>query len=362
MRRNGFWVVSVITLASASALEAQEPVFSGRHLFVEQDEFAKPWGLGGDQNYTMGVGLQLTGSFVRWSGFGHLHHLIDRLIAVVRIPASPDYLSHETFHSLTLVGSAFTPDDLTQTGPVIGDRPYASLLGLSSRRVSPRGIEDEWAFATELIVGALGLGVSREIQTWIHERLDSDIPVGWHNQISDGGELTGAYHFGAQRRLTPFYQDGVQKRFEASLDADVWLGYYTNVSLGGTARLGRIYSRYFEFTSAPIAGVSQALVRHRAESEAFVFIATRVRGVLYNALLQGQSRDNVYELERDEIKPLLAELEAGAHGSIGLGSSGFSLYGTWVMVAGRSSEIDTSYGRAHWWGSAQLGLTRAYGP
>jgi len=352
-----YWTLGL--LAAVTPLAAQEAHFSGSHLFVEQDEFAKPWGLGGDQNYTMGVGIQLTGAFVRRSFVGKPQFLLDRLFSGIGLPLTPDTTQHETLHSVMLLGSAFTPDDITQVGPVMGDRPYASLLGLSTRRVSPRGDLDEWAVATELTIAFLGLGVSRDVQTWIHKKLNSDTPMGWDHQISNGGEPTAYYRIGAQRHLTGFRQENAARWLDASADADLWLGYYTSVSLGGTARLGRIRSRYFEFGTSPLGGASQALVRQRSGGEFFAFASGRGRLVGYNALLQGQFKDNPYELGSDEIERLIGEVEAGVHTAFGL-TADLGFYLTWSVVAGRSADVATSYGRWHWWGSAQLGLTRTY--
>ena len=341
---------------------AQEAPFSGLHLHVEQDEFAKLFRVGGDQNYTMGLGVQVTGKWLR--NVGHLQYGLDRLLEWV-LPAvrlTPDTTFDETFHSLMLVGSAFTPDSILAAEPVVGDRPYASLLGLVFGRTWVDGAppsNDRYAVTTELGIGVLGLNVSRDIQTAIHRLLDTDEPLGWSHQISHGGELTGFYHVGMRRRLTPFFQADTKKTFEASLDTDLWLGYYTNASLGMTIRQGGFYSRYFEFASAPIAGVAQALNAAQGKNEWFAFASIRGRAVGYNALLQGGfSRDSSYTLSSSQIKRLLLEFELGAHGLVTL-CEHYSLYATWVALASRSPEFDTEFSRRHWWGSVQLGITHS---
>ena len=62
---------------------------------------------------------------------------------------------------------------------------------------------------------------------------------------------------------------------------------------GQTVRLGSFHSRYFEFASAPIVGVSQALIgvqgeAARGNNEFFVFGAARGRGVLYQRSSTGR--------------------------------------------------------------------------
>lgn len=341
---------------------AQEAPFSGLHLHVEQDEFAKLFRVGGDQNYTMGLGIQVTGRWLR--NVGHLQYGVDQLLewALPAVRLTPDTMFDETFHSLMLVGSAFTPDSIVATEPVVGDRPYASLLGLVFGRTWVDGTppsNDRYAVTTELGIGVLGLNLSRDIQAAIHRLLNTDEPLGWKHQISDGGELTGFYHVGMRRRLTPFYQADTMKTFEASLDADLWLGYYTNASLGMTLRKGRFFSRYFEFASAPIAGVAQALSAAQQKNEWFVFASARGRAVGYNALLQGGiSKDSSYTLSSSQIRRLLWEFELGAHGLIAL-CEHYSLYTTWVALASRTPEFDTELSRRHWWGSIQLGITHS---
>ncbi|MYB98516.1 MAG: lipid A deacylase LpxR family protein [Gemmatimonadetes bacterium] len=343
----------------------QEADFSGLHLHVEQDLFVKCFGLGGDQNYTMGLGIQATGRSLRH--FGGPQHAIDWLLtrAIPRVRLTPDRKWDPTFHSFTLVGSAFTPDSLLATEPVRGDRPYASLLGLVSSRTwvnGAAGQNDRYAITTELGLGFLGLGVSRKIQTKIHDWLEADPPSGWDHQISNGGEFTGFYHVGVRRRLTPYFARGTKKSHEFSLDGDLWLGYYTNASFGLTGRIGEFYSRYYEFASAPIASVAQALNAAPNRSEFFAFGAARVRGVVYNALLQGAFfKDSPYTLSNSEIERAVFELEGGIHGAISLRGR-YSLYATWVMVAGRSPEFDTAFSRWHWWGSLQVGLMRSTPP
>ena len=359
------YVLVALLLVLSTRAFAQEADFSGLHLHLEQDLFVRPLGLDRDQNYTMGVGIRATGRSLRCAGYPL--HLVDQFLtwAIPSIRLAPDELWDETFHSLMLAGSAFTPDSLPATEPVAGDRPYASFLGLVSSRTWVDGTlpDEDHAVTTELGVGFLGLDVGQRIQTWIHELLDGDKPSGWNHQISGGGELTGFYHVGFRRRLTPFTHEYVAKNFEASLDADVWLGYYTNASLGTTVRLGSFHSRYFEFASAPIVGVSQALIgvqggAARGNNEFFVFGAARGRGVLYNALLQGGFRESSYTLSSSEISRGVLELELGVHGSIAMGGHR-SLYASWVALAGRSPEFRTSLSRWHWWGSLQLGFTQS---
>lgn len=168
---------ALLLVVSTNAF-AQEADFSGLHLHVEQDVLASPFGLDRDQNYTMGVGIQATGDWFRYVGYPQ--HVVDQLLTWVIPPIrlTPDE-REETFHSLMLAGSAFTPDSLLATEPVRRDRPYASLLGLVSSRTwvdATPSLNGRHAITTELGVGFLGLDVSQHIQTWIHEWTGLDKP------------------------------------------------------------------------------------------------------------------------------------------------------------------------------------------
>ena len=105
---------------------AEEADFSRLHLHIEQDLFVNPFRLGHDRNYTMGVGVQVTGRWFR--NLGYPQHGVDRLFtwAIPSIRLTP-HEWEEAFHSLMIVGSAFTPGSLRAMKPVIGDRPYASV-------------------------------------------------------------------------------------------------------------------------------------------------------------------------------------------------------------------------------------------
>src|SRR5262249_37500878 len=144
-----------------------------------------------DRNYTGGFGFQFAGSFV------HKDHL-DAPLRVVdgwtRFAKWHDAEDRRHFYTLLMFGTAFTPDDLNTSHPILDDRPYGSIVGVSVRRLTVDNADLAKAWSSELVLGALGLPVARNAQTWIHRRLRARSglstpydPLGWHNQISDGG-------------------------------------------------------------------------------------------------------------------------------------------------------------------------------
>ena len=325
----------------------------GFALYTDQDLWAD-WLKNEDRNYTMGVGLQANGQFVTRLPNARLHFLLDRILGL-----EPP-LEALTFHGLTLVGSGYTPDSLLAEDPVVGDRPYGSHLLLATRRLQVRGSMENEAVVTELYLGALGLGVAPWIQTEIHERNPSPTPMGWDHQISDGGEPTAAYRLAYERRLTGYRDRTVAKVVDVSAGGDVWAGYYTNASVGGTVRLGRFYSQFWEFNAAPLQGIAQAVPTRERPSgfEAFIFGGARERAVLYNALLYGQFRASDYTLAWSDTNHLITEFILGMQVRVPV--CGWSVAATY-SVSGRTSEIRGAYARTHIWGSAHVSLVRALG-
>ena len=103
-------------------------------------------------------------------------------------------------YTFAILGSAFTPETIRASTIQRGDRPYGSIFGASATRTTHDDKNDEYAWTSQLILGALGLDVSKNTQSELHRFLRRRCscltpyaPQGWHNQISDGGEVTGLY-------------------------------------------------------------------------------------------------------------------------------------------------------------------------
>lgn len=337
-----------VTAPAAGQDFSSEPGYAGGSVFFDQDLWSD-WLSNEDRNYTMGLGFVVRGRWAERAPTAVVHFGIDRLLRL-----EPDPFQHRSFHSMMLAGSAFTPDNLLATEPVVGDRPYASLVAFQTRRVR---VDDSGrvAWTTEFIIAALGLKVGPEIQKWIHRTNDLDMPSGWAHQISAGGEPTAAYHVAYDRQLLPrrFIQPGTTKHFDLQAGLDGWLGYYTNASAGLGARVGWFRSEFWEFASAPLSGFAQAagMNRRLVRPEVFLFAGGRGRAVLYNALLQGQFRESDYTLEDDDVRRLLGEFQGGIAAAIPAGDGTLSLS---YLVSGRTSELNTDFARTHIWGSLFL--------
>ncbi len=347
-----------------------EPYFAGRSLFLENDViFAELLGLNQDRSYTMGFVYQSAGRWVNemkalawpldllnWlTRFRRVHGLA-RPRGVITVPG--ERRTPVQLHVFQLGSSAFTPDSLQLAEAILDDRPFASILFMGVRRQTL--VRKKVAVSSEYKIGVLGLRISETGQTWIHEilrgedcgRLDPTCgpvdPQGWPNQISDGGELTGKYAVGMQRRFWEKREEGLTGDLQGSVEGEV--GYYTDATVRLAGRAGRVRSAWWHFRPNPISEVvnlsafaSQPEAKTPRLSEMYVWGGLGLRVVGYNALLQGQFRDNVHELEASEISRIVGEFQLGL--AVQLKHHGVSL-----AFAGRTSEHQLNQARQHFWG------------
>lgn len=351
--------VCVATLWLSSVLKAQRPVeFDDGKLtslvaIVENDVF---WQLGNnfDRNYTGGLGLQASGSFVRRAHLDAPLALFDKLSTMRRAHAA----SPRKYYTLSLFGTAFTPDSLNFTGVLADDRPYGSIVALSVRRVSVDDETMERAWSSELVIGALGLPVARNAQTWLHRKVRGANgttpydPLGWDQQISNGGEPTFLYRATYERVVAGDRAPDVRKHLQVAAGAQASVGYYTQATLLGSARLGWFDSQFWEFNPAAVGAANQnrGLGRKAATWEFFAFGALRPRVIAYNALLQGQFRQSAHTFSGSEIERLQVEWDLGLAALI----RPLRLQLVWNAYPGRSADFKGPQARTHTWGSLML--------
>ena len=342
-----------ICLSTARALATDfrsERNFSGWSIYFENDLLAN-WYHNEDRNYTMGVGFEARGAFVTSLPNARLHFGLDKLVGL-----RPPEISR-SYHALMLQGSGFTPDDLTATEPIIGDRPYGSLVLLQTRRIVVRGSNEDIAVTTEMNLGFIGTSVPGDIQTFIHSHNSSPEPQGWRHQISNGGEFTATYRVNADRCLVTRRLSEVLRWFDWTGGGEAWVGYYTNAALTTRVRLGRYYSEFWEFAGSPLSGVAQALDSSKPmKGEFFLFGTALGRVVAYNALLQGQFKHSDYTLGASQLNRVIGEFELGAHASFPVW--GWTTQLTWLVLSGRTAEYDTEFSRTHYWAGFYVGMSR----
>ena len=293
-----------------------------------------------DRDYTMGVALEF---FSEDKGLYFLDNTLKQI---------GDYFGvidrNEPIRRSYLIGSInYTPDDLSATAPIPNDRPYASVLFLANKRVYADG---DVAIGVEGQVGLLGTYVAREVQKTLHgayrDATGEDEPVdplGWRNQISAGGELTGRVRVAYAERLAGLSSPGL---FDLAWTGDLSLGYQTNASLGLSARAGLINSPFWSLPYDPINRGN--FVPAFGSRELYLWGAYRARLVGYDALLQGQFRDSAVTYGGSEINRLVHEAGVGVTGTY----EGVQL----TMSANmKTAELDQGLAeRTHWWGGTYL--------
>lgn len=324
----------LISTATAHAVECKGPTDRtglGLGVYFDQDLFVP--GTNDDRDYTMGVGIEV---FQDRGPLYLFRDLIDLASPLVGFDRRCGRLSE----SYMFGSQTFTPDDISNPAPIFDDRPYASLLYLSNKRVVA---DERHALGIEFLVGAIGLDISEQVQSslheWVRERRGSTEPrdpKGWRHQISDGGEPTVRLRIASSTLLVE------NDYWDLARTWDVSIGFQTNASLGLSTRLGQMSSPFWTVPYDPIGRGN--FMPSLKEDELYFWAAGRVRGVAYDALLQGQFRDSEVTVDYDDMRKLVWETGVG----VTKGWPGFQMTAAVNAKAG-----DTTLSRApeeHVWG------------
>ncbi len=284
-----------------------------------------------DQDYTYGLNLTQTGyAFDKTSiGVDNLLVGIDRLLGNTR-----KSIRYQEVFSREIGAFGFTPEDISTSVANPADRPYASLVYLSVAREQIDLVENV-AWKSTLTLGALGLGLVGDLQNLAHHALSGKDAQGWHNQISDGGELTGRYVLARQQ-----YLDKLSDNLEIKSTAQASLGYLTEASWGLSVRTGRIHSPWSSFNPELASYGERSSYSSNAKpvNEHYFWTGFTLKARAYNAFLQGQFRESLVTYEHGELRPWLVEAWAGYTFAF---KNGYRLS---YLVRGPSSEIKKGAG------------------
>jgi hypothetical protein len=355
----GILILGFTNLKAQDEPEGQEEKYIQEQsvsLIIDQDAFS---GYNEDRNYTMGISIGYAGKFADndWLLFPWLRKKADWLFGFKGLHQSGE----QFLPAIAIFFSGFTPENIAAAEPVINDRPYSSIMGISSfRSTLMNGFEneiDQYAFSTRLNIGILGLNIGRDVQTHIHREMwigsTRPIPLGWHNQISQGGEPTALYQMQFSKPAFIAYglnsegQEVPRKKLELMYIAECNVGYYNNIAVGTVFRIGRYYTPFWYLNSSGMSSINQTALM-APKFEFFFTFGIRARAVLYNVLLQGQFRNTEHRLYYNEISPLIFESEFGIvmrYKKLSLIVHPFQL---------RTSEVRLPTSRTHIWGSASL--------
>ncbi|GGC42892.1 hypothetical protein GCM10011386_38970 [Parapedobacter defluvii] len=226
----------------------------------------------------------------------------------------------------------------------------------------------------ELNVGALGLQLGKHVQTWIHEGMnDGDTkppytPRGWNLQVANGFSPALLYSLGFEKLLFPKHTlPGNRSYFDLKYGGQAMAGYYTGIQGSIALRAGLLDRRSWTRSFNPLGSMNKGgaaeksvtpLSNDRAKFELYAFASVRPTVMLYNTMLHGSFwRKSAYTLNFEDTQPFFLEWSAGINTLIPLNPKDKyrSIDLSWVVNAGRTSELRTSYGRSHLWGAILLG-------
>ena len=278
-----------------------------------------------DRDYTYGINLVLSGSAAERSWYSPYRGLawLDRGFGVDG--KAPGDIQRVTLETGVV---AFTPDDTDTAAALDGERPYSSLLYLSSLRQQV-DVENDIAWNSSFTVGILGLPLVGSLQNQLHDVLGGDRANGWNNQISDGGELTARYAVAKQRNWN-LNNDNL----EVKTTTQGSFGYLTEASWSLSLRAGDIHSPWWSFNPQLASyGQQGSEIAVSALPERYFWAGVAVKARAYNAFLQGQFRDSAISYGSGDVERLLLEAWAGYTLAFDGG------YRISYMVRGQSSEL-----------------------
>lgn len=302
-----------------------------------------------DRDYTGGLAVTLSGRRVQEYpvSIDTWRAAIDKVIHFPRLYQS---VSTESFHSQQYGMTLFTPDDIESTAPVYDDRPYASLFFMANTEFTLAKSKD-MAYVSILTIGLLGLDLAEDVQQGLHKITDSDVPNGWQNQVSSGGEPTAMLTYGIQNNIYASNRQQLKLEYEANL------GFITDVNAGLSWRWGRIRSPWWSFNPYQSKYMQQSMPvfasdKSAKKNEFYLWAGGRLNLRIYNVLLQGQFRPSEVTVSSDDMERLVAEYWFGFTGEFA------KKYYASLFLRGMTEEFKGVNARNSAW--VGLVFTRAY--
>jgi len=282
--------VPVILLFLASNVAA-----SGIILREENDFFT-----GSDDYYTQGLELL---------GVGHVVRRKDHL-----------YLRSYGVRNLM-----YTPSDIRIAEDQPEERPWA---GLTAALVEEWYYRKKQSLRVEWMAGVLGeWSQSDEIQTWFHDLIGDNLPMGWDNQIPNEPFVNVAVEY-----YRPLYVVGSQWQFDVTGQWGGSLGT-AFVNMGG----GLLLRGGWQVPSDYNLGLITPTVAKANELSAYLFLENKARFVAHNATLGGSL---FQDGPSRELEPLVGDVRGGF--SLGLNRVLGSSYDFRLVYSGvvRSKEFE----------------------
>jgi hypothetical protein len=335
-RASPLWLTIAAAACATSPALAADPLApdipSRWSVIVENDALT---GDTSDRDYTAGFSVALMGTAAQRIVKPNYRALewLDKGLRVDRLHHSERVAHHEDGVSMSLL--MFTPDDIASPDPIPTERPYANVLSLTHARFSldsPGDVLHESSFT----LGLLGSGVAETLQRGLHRVAGDAVPAGYRYQISDGGEFTARYSVVRRSLLA---EGGSRGRFDAQYSLEGSVGFVTEAAVGVGMRWGELGSPWW---SAPLQTAYAARIvpgafdgRTRGGDDFYLWAGLSLRARFYNALLQGQLRDNDLAFAGSELEPFVLDAGIGIAKRFGRVQFGYAVrYQTREIRAG----------------------------
>jgi len=325
-RKASLWLTIAAAACGTSPVLAADPPDSETpsrwSVIVENDALT---GDTSDRDYTAGFSVALAGTAARRIVKPNYRALewLDKGLRVDRLHHSDRVAHHEDGVSMSLL--MFTPDDIASPDPIPTERPYANLLSLTHVRFSLDSAGDV-LHESSFTLGLLGSGIAETLQRGLHRVAGDAIPAGYRYQISDGGEFTARYSVVRRSLLA---DGGSGGRFDAHYSLEGSLGFVTEAAAGVGMRWGALGSPWW---SAPLQTAYAARTvpgafdgRARGGEDFYLWAGLSLRARLYNALLQGQVRDNALAFSSSELEPFVLDAGVGVTKRFGRMQLGYAV-------------------------------------
>jgi hypothetical protein len=252
-----------------------------------------------DNEYTNGLAFSWTTADVRT--FGE-RNFFRRMLGTVRFLPTFNDSERTQYATIHFGQEMYTPSDITDPDPPLGEQPYAGVLFLDTgvHSTGPRS-QHSWILRLGVVGPSSG---AEQVQRFIHELMGYEIPQGWDTQLSNEFLLNVDYVY-RHRLVRAIGRSGFG--YDAALSGSAGAGnYFIGASAGAEFRFGLYLPE--TYGNPRVRRDRDALVGWRPEPgkwRVFLRAGTEVFGVARFLPTDGNTFVDSRSTERDDWLVLL---------------------------------------------------------